>query len=213
MLQGDALLSKRVPGETKRRIIEATWELMNQEDRQEDTFSARRLADKVGVTAGRVLQYYKTLDDLILDTFSHHYLPKLNDVMANAQNNQASMPWRQKLDCNMVIWTDLYFAHKQISRRAMAFSWRFHENTRAQYAAFNAALFDAIHVCVQDPHEPLPNDLLHLFGRSWYRNVLQDVRLGFQMQWTAQRAAEELKAHVHLLADGVDARRGLLKTV
>lgn len=198
---------KRTPSDTKRRIVTAAWELLILEGEKKDTFSARRVADMVGVTAGRVLQYYRTLDELTLDAFFQHYLPLITNVALGAKTNASTQSWREGLRANTRALMGIYFEHPEITRRAMAFAWRFDENATEQFLKFNEVLFSVMKDCVQDHQNPIPEPVLYLAARSWYRQLVQGVRMGFQMEWTLDQAVDDLWPDIELLADGIDANR------
>jgi AcrR family transcriptional regulator len=197
---------KRRRTETQNKIITEAWALINQSD-NDDFFTVRKLAERVGVTAGRILQYYKTIDAMLLDVFVVYYKPIFAELESKVNADPASATWRGRIRVATQYWANSYYQHRVITRRAMAFSWRFDPKVREQFKEFNDLLFDALNRCFDDPNRPLPRELLKTATRAWYRIMLQGIRLGFQNEESAEACVANMWPMIDVLIDGVEVRR------
>jgi AcrR family transcriptional regulator len=174
---------------------------------EDSGFTSRRIAAGAGISAGRLLQYYATLNDLIVELMEIERNEIFNGLEAAEKALPARLGWRKRVRALVKTMFELHFARAALVRRSMAYSWTWGRDVEEKMTATAKKLVNVLEPIVDDPADRLDPKLRETAALGLYRLFTHGLRHALQTRQDAETATTHLWPLVDLMLDGVDARR------
>jgi AcrR family transcriptional regulator len=191
--------------ETLSRIRVSARALIGQDE--DSGFTSRKIAAGAGISAGRLLQYYATLNDLIVELMDHERSEIMEGMAAAEKALPARTAWRKRVKSMLKTMFELHLTRAALVRRSMAYSWTWGPDVEANMAPTAKRMVEVLEPAIDDPAAPLDPKLLELAATSLYRLFTQGLRHAVQTHQDAEAATTALWPIVELMLDGIDSRR------
>ena len=191
--------------DTLSRIRTSARALIAQDE--DSGFTSRRIAAGAGISAGRLLQYYATLNDLIVELMEI----ERNEIFIGLEASQKALPsrlgWRKRVRALLKTMFELHIERAALVRRSMAYSWTWGSDSEEKMTAMGKRIVAVLEPIIDDPADRLDPKLRETAATSLYRVFTHGLRHALQTRQDAETAAAQLWPVVELLLDGVEARR------
>ena len=191
--------------DTLSRIRTSARALIAQDE--DSGFTSRRIAAGAGISAGRLLQYYATLNDLIVELMEI----ERNEIFIGLEAAEKALPsrlgWRKRVRALLKTLFELHIERAALVRRSMAYSWTWGSDSEEKMTAMGKRIVAVLEPIIDDPADRLDPKLRETAATSLYRLFTDGLRHALQTRQDAETAAAQLWPVVELLLDGVEARR------
>lgn len=191
--------------DTLSRIRTSARALIAQDE--DSGFTSRRIAAGAGISAGRLLQYYATLNDLIVELMEIERNEIFIGLEAAEKGLPARLGWRKRVRALLKAMFELHMERAALVRRSMAYSWTWGRDIEEKMTATAQKLISVLEPIVDDPADRLDPKLRETAALSLYRLFTHGLRHALQTRQDAEAATAQLWPMVELMLDGVDARR------